>query len=93
MKNENRIYLERFRHHYNTLIQAGYAGHIHMEDRRKMLVIAKEEFDPNYAACLSCDTDFVVLLKYVFVQMDKRPAEIIRAETFPKHELKKKNNA
>lgn len=89
MKAENKAYLNRFRHHRQTQLAAQFIGQIQMEERKELLRIAREEFDPNYRACITCPEDLYQLVAYVYGQEEQQAAaeqpQTIRM-TFPKQE-------
>lgn len=76
MKADNRKYIERFRHHRNTQLQAQFIGHIQKEEGEELLRIAREEFEPNYRCCTHCPDDLYLLVQYIFTQADKEPEAV-----------------
>lgn len=83
VKPENREFLERFRHHYEHYTKDRTIPrhlHIDLQDKRRMLEVAREEFDPNYSACITCSEDFMTLFNYLFVQMGKQVAPVAKVE-------------
>lgn len=75
MKQENKDYLKRYSHNYETLKQADFIGHLELETRQELLRITREEFDPNYIMCITCTEDVFQLIKYVYGQAEKTDKE------------------
>ncbi len=71
MKQDNIEFLEAQRHHYNTLVNAGYVQHLDQATRQRILDIIHEEFNPGYIASLWCQSCIADMLKYCYVQYDK----------------------
>lgn len=71
MRKENIEFLEANRHHYNTLVNAGYVQHLDQATRQRMLDIIHEEFNPGYIGTLWCPPCVADMIKYVYVQYEK----------------------
>lgn len=71
MKPENIEFLEANRHHYNTLVNAGYVQHLDQATRQRMLDVIHEEFNPGYIGTLWCPPCVADMIKYVYVQYEK----------------------
>lgn len=71
MKLENREFLDTNRHHYTTLVNAGYVQHLDQHTRENILRIIHEEFAPGYLAQLWCQSCVADLIKFAYVQYDK----------------------
>jgi hypothetical protein len=89
MKPENRLFLEQWKPFYEKHLRDGTI-HMHMEDRRKMLKVIREEFDKNYVADVSCGPCLTDLLKMAYnnfnatEQLADEPVEPTIHMTFPK---------
>jgi hypothetical protein len=89
MKPENRLFLEQWKPFYEKHLRDGTI-HMHMEDRRKMLKVIREEFDKNYVADVSCGPCLTDLLKMAYnnfneaEQLTEEPVEPTIHMTFPK---------
>lgn len=71
MRADNIEFLEANRHHYTTLVNAGFIQHLDQSTRQRMLDIIHEEFNPGYIATLWCQSCIADMLKYLYVQYDK----------------------
>lgn len=71
MKQENVEFLDANRHHYTTLVNAGYVQHLDQATRQRMLDIIHEEFNPGYIGTLWCPPCVADMIKYVYVQYEK----------------------
>lgn len=71
MKQHNIEFLEANRHHYTTLVNAGYIQHLDQATRQRILDIIHEEFNPGYIAALWCQSCIADMLKYCYIQFDK----------------------
>jgi len=88
MTPENKAFLEANRHHYDTVIKAGYVRHLNANEREGMQRIMREEFQPGYHTDLWCGPCLFDMVKLLYTRYDQwlseQPKEIIVAASFPK---------
>lgn len=71
------------RHHYDTLIQAGYVAHLDYATKIALRDAIAAEFIPGYNTNLNCSPCVAEMVKVAYEHFDK--VEFIKHETFPKH--------
>jgi hypothetical protein len=70
MKAENKAFLDRFKPFHDKL-QLGGTIHMTMDDRVKMQDIIRQEWDPKYVTCLTCNEGVIDLLKMAYNNYDQ----------------------
>jgi hypothetical protein len=70
MKPENKEFLDKHRHHYDTVIKAGYVKHLNAHEREGMQRVMREEFQPGYTADLWCPPCLFDMVKQLYQRYD-----------------------
>ena len=85
MKQSSIDFLEENRHHYDTLVKAGFVQHLDYPTRERILAIIHEEFNPGYIGQLWCQSCVADMITYCYKQYLKYLATIdvteVQAET------------
>lgn len=93
MKPENKAFLDANRHHYDTIIKAGYVKHLNAHERERMVRVMNEEFQPGYTADLWCPPCVFDMVKLLYQRYDAwlasqpEPPKVVENvhASFPKH--------
>lgn len=71
MKLENRQFLDVNRHHYDTLVNAGFVKQLDHATRENILRVIHEEFAPDYLGQTWCSPCIAEMITFVYKQYDK----------------------
>lgn len=70
MKQESIDFLEANRHHYDTIVKAGYVKHLNAYERDGMVRVMREEFVPGYSTDLWCGPCVFDMVKLLYQRYD-----------------------
>lgn len=81
MNAANRDFLDKNRHHYDTVIKAGYVRHLNVHEREGMQRVMREEFRPGYHTDLWCGPCVFDMVKLLYQHYDAWLAAQPKEET------------
>lgn len=70
MKPENKTFLDANRHHYDTIVKAGYVRGLNAHEREGMQRVMGEEFQPGYHTDLWCGPCLFDMVKLLYQRYD-----------------------
>jgi hypothetical protein len=92
MKTANKIFLDKNRHHYDTIIKAGYLRGLNVHEREGMQRVMGEEFQPGYHTDLWCGPCLFDMVKLLYQRYDAWVATQPKENTIHQNESNTSNS-